>query len=126
MANPSDTGPSGVGTETLRRRYIDNSGEAEQIVCAGVANHIMTVISVVFCNASGPADTLFYMYLDYDLGGTDLHLLRAVSVPSNETYVFNDKIILTDTDRLLMIASSASGTAEMDVLCTYIDQEFTT
>ena len=46
MANPSTTGGSGAGTEVLRRRYVASSGETEQILCAGEANHIMTVLNV--------------------------------------------------------------------------------
>ena len=126
MANPSDTGSSGVGSETLRRRYVDGSAESEQIVCAGVANHIMTILSVVICSVGSPADSIFELKVDYDLGGTDMYLLRDVPVGTEETFIFNDKIVLTDTDRLLFIASSASGTAAFDLYCSYIDQEFTT
>jgi len=125
MANPSDTGPSGVGTEVLRRRYVSGSAETEQILCAGVANHIMTILSVIIVSGGSHADSLVNMYIDYDLAGTDVNLLKDVSVGTNETYVWNDKFILADTDRLLFIASSAAAGANFYVHCSYIDQEFT-
>jgi len=126
MANPSDTNPSAVGKEVLRRNYVDGIAENEVILCTGLANHIMTIISIVICSVSGPADATIEMMIDYDLGGNDLYLLRELEVGVNDTFVFNDKIILTDTDRLLFKAWSVSGTAAFDAWCTYIDQEFTT
>tara|TARA_Y100000310_G_C20170016_1_gene573218 strand:+ start:70 stop:450 length:381 start_codon:yes stop_codon:yes gene_type:complete len=126
MANPSDTGPSGVGTETLRRRYVDGTGESEVTLCAGVANHIMTIVSIIICEVEGRTDAVFHLYIDYDLGGSNLYLLSNQSLNSLNTFIWNDKIVLTDTDKLHMIAESAASTAGYDVWVTYIDQEFTT
>ena len=124
MANPSTIGPSGAGTEVLRRQHVDGSGESLQIVCAGLANHIMTILSVVVCSVGSPADTQFDMYIDYDLGGTSLNLIRNTAIGTNETFIFSDKIILTGTDRLTFQAYSTTGTAQCDIWCSYIDQQF--
>ena len=123
MANPSDTGPSGVGTEVLRRRYVDGSAETLQILCAGVSNHIMTILSVVICSVGSPADTLFDMYIDYDLGGTNLNILRNTAIGTNQTYIFSDKIILTDTDRLTIQAYS---TTQRKISCPGLGRIFQT
>ena len=122
----SDVGGGGIGSEVLRRTYLDNAGETEATLCTGVANHIMTIISIVFCENNGIADSLFHMYMDHDLGGTNIYLLRANSVGSYSTFIWNDKIVLTDQDKLHMIGESSSGTASYDVWVSYIDQEFTT
>ena len=122
----SDVGGSGVGSEVLRRTYIDNAGETETTLCTGVANHIMTIISMVFCEVAGRTDGMFDIYMDYDLGGTNLYLLANNSVPNYSTFIWNDKIVLTDTDKLHMVGASAGGTASYDVWVSYTDQEFTT
>ena len=121
MANPS-TGFGGVGTEVLRRSYIDNAGESESTILTGVNNHIMTIISIIINDVSGEADNRFQLYIDYDLGGTNLYLTE-FSPGSAGTFVWNDKFILTNTDKLHILGSSTSGTASYDVWCTYIDQQ---
>ena len=126
MANPSDTGNSGVGTETLRRSYVEGTGEAEQTVCTGVANHIITIISTIICSVNGPSDSLFDFYIDRELSGTDIYLIYNQDIGAKGTFIFNDKIILTDTDKLLFKSTSVSGTASCNIWCNFIDQEFTT
>ena len=122
----SDVGGSGVGSEVLRRTYIDGAGESEAILCTGVANHIMTIISIIICDRSTETDNNFDMYVDYALGGTNLYLLQYQDVGSKGTFIWNDKIVLTDTDKLHMEGRSSDGTASYDVWVSYIDQEFTT
>ena len=122
MANPSE-GFGGAGTEVLRRSYIDGAGEAESTILAGVANHIFTIVSIIFYDASGQADNNFNMYIDYDLGGTDLMLANPKNIGAAGTFVWSDRFVLTETDKLLMYGYSTSGTAQYDVWCTYIDQQ---
>ncbi len=122
----SDVGGSGVGSEVLRRTYLDNAGETEATLCTGVANHIMTIISIIICDRSTETDNNFDMYVDYDLGGTNLYLLQYQDVGAKGTFIWNDKIVLTDTDKLHMEGRSSDGTASYDVWVSYIDQEFTT
>ena len=122
----SDVGGSGVGSEVLRRTYVDGSGESEVTLCTGVTNHIMTILTIIVCSMGGPADAKFIMYLDYDLGGSNLELLRNVPVGTDETFVWNDRIVITDQDKLHLAGSSVSGTAMFDIHVSYIDQEFTT
>ena len=124
MANPSTTGPSGVGTEVLRRSYLNNPAEAEATILTGVANHIYTILSVVICDLSNQADFLFDLYVDVDAGGTDIHLLNDQSCGAKSTFIFADRIVLTATDKLHIIGASAASTAEYDVYCSYIDQHW--
>tara|TARA_R100000315_G_C5227502_1_gene138505 strand:- start:1100 stop:1471 length:372 start_codon:yes stop_codon:yes gene_type:complete len=121
MANPS-TGFGGVGTEVLRRSYIDGASETEATILTGVNNHIMTIISIIINDVSGESDNKFQLYIDYDLGGTNL-MLTEQKPGAVGTFVWNDKFILTNTDKLHIKGFSTSGTALYDVWCTYIDQQ---
>ena len=124
MANPSIVNATAVGKEVIRRSYIDNAGETEATVLTGVANHVMTIVSIVVVEVGGLTDSLFNMYVDYDLGGTNLYLLVNQAVGDNETFIWSDRFAITATDKLHIIGSSAAGTAVYDVWCTYIDQQF--
>ena len=122
MANPS-TGFGGAGTEVIRRSYIDGQAESEGTIITGVANHIMTVISIIVTDVAGLADNQFDLYVDYDLGGTDLYLLNRATTGSAGTFVFTDRFSITETDKLHIQGYSVAGTAAFDVWCTYIDQQ---
>jgi len=124
MANPSTTGPSGAGTEVIRRSYIDGQAESEGTILTGVANHIMTIVSIIVLERGGSTDTKFKLYVDYDAGGTDLYLLDDQAIGSKKTFVWSDRFAITATDKLHIIGESADGTAALDVWCTYIDQTF--
>ena len=123
MANPSIVNATAVGKEVIRRSYIDGAAETEATILTGVANHIMTIVSIIITDVSTQADNNFDMYVDYDLGGTNLYLLKAQDVGNTGTFVWSDRFAITATDKLHMIGYS-SGTAEYDVWCTYIDQQF--
>jgi hypothetical protein len=122
MANPS-TGFGGAGTEVLRRKYIDGGAESESTVLLGVANHIMTIISIIIQDRSMNADAVFDLYIDADLAGSDVYLAYAQSCGLGATYVWNDRFAITETDKVIILPASASGTAQYDVWCTYIDQQ---
>jgi len=124
MPNPSIVNATAVGKEVIRRSYIDGAAETEATILTGVANHIMTIVSIVVCDRSSQADNNFHLYIDYDLGGTDLYLLLNQKVGADGTFVWNEKIAITATDKLHMIGISSAGTAAYDVWCTYIDQQF--
>ena len=121
MANPS-TGFGGAGTEVIRRGYLDGTAESEATLLTGVANHIMTVLSVIVKEVGGLTDSHFVMYLDYDLGGSDLYLAYQ-HVAAEQTFVWSDRFAITETDKLHFKGSSVASTAAYDVLITYIDQQ---
>ena len=91
MANPSIVNATAVGKEVIRRSYIDGAAETEATILTGVANHIMTIISIIICDRSTETDNNFDMYVDYDLGGTNLYLLQYQDVGAKGTFVWNDK-----------------------------------
>jgi len=124
MPNPSTVNATASGKEVIRRSYFDGVGETEETILLGVANHIMTIISIIICDRSGQADNQFDLYVDFDAGGTDVYLLKNQSIGANNTFVFTDRFALTATDKLHIVGVSSAGTAQYDVWCTYIDQDW--
>ena len=124
MANPSISNATAVGKEVIRRSYLDGTAETEATILTGVANHIMTIISIIIIDRSNEADNEFDMYVDYDLGGTNLFLLKNQAIGAKGTFVWSDRFAITETDKLHMLGYSVAGTAGYDVWCTYIDQQF--
>ena len=123
MANPSTTGPSGVGTEVLRRSHRFSIANSEEFLLQGAANHIYTVLSVIFCEQDGHTDTTLTMRVDIENGGSNqLVLLSNQSIGAYGTFIWNDKFVLTETDELGVYTSGAGD--DVHVWCTYIDQQF--
>ena len=125
MANPSTTGGTGAGTEVLRRTYKAALTSTEYKIIDGVADHIYTLLSLVVCEQG--VNTAANVSIKINQGASTsaadvIVLVKNQSIPQNGTFVFSDKVILTDTDELIVYTNDA-GT-NMDVLCTFIDQTF--
>ena len=118
MANPS-AGFGGAGTEVLRRAYVDDMSNSEVTLLTGLANHIYTVLSVLFISTDS-SDKLIKMYVDVDLSGTDIFILNEQSLPGKSTFSFNDRLVLTETDKLHAICTTTTG---IDIWVSYIDQQ---
>ena len=113
--------PSGSGTEVLKVALTAGVTNAESVILTGVANHIYTILSVTICETSGNAET-FDMYVDDDAGGTDYEVLSDSALGANETFVYNDRLVLSGTDALCVATASA---ADVDIVVSYIDQDWT-
>tara|TARA_Y100000310_G_scaffold273437_1_gene288906 strand:- start:225 stop:599 length:375 start_codon:yes stop_codon:yes gene_type:complete len=123
MANPSTTGPSGAGTEVLRRKTIKSLVDTEQFLIQGAADHIYTIISIIFNEVDGDTDTKVSMRIDVDNAGSNqVFLLSNQPIGPRGTFVWNDKFIIAGTDELGVYCSDASH--DVHVVCTYIDQHF--
>jgi len=121
MANPS-TGFGGAGTEVIRRSYLDGVGTSETTIITGVANHIITVLSIIIVNGvASSTDNYFQLYVDADLGGTDIGLTWRMYCNDKDTFTWSDRFALTETDKLHIKGYGTS--VEYDVWCTYIDQQ---
>lgn len=117
MANPSTTGS---GSEVLRRAYVDGMGTSEATLLTVATNHIYAITQILFLNRSSDARN-FNMYVDYDGAGTDNYILLQVSVPGYGTFVFNDRLVLTEGDKLHAIGGTSS---EFDIHINFIDQDW--
>ena len=115
--NPSTIG---TGTEVLRRRFVHENNNTSTALITGVADHIYTVISVVVCEMAG-ADETFSLYIDPDTGTDNVNLLNEQPLSGKATFVFSDKVVIANTD-VFYVWSSAGN---IDVYCTYIDQNWT-
>ena len=113
--------PSGSGTEVLKVALTNGVTNAESVVLTGGANHIYTILSVSVCETAGAAET-FDMYVDDNAGGTDTEVLSDQAIGANETFVYNDRLVLSGTDNLCIAAANAS---DLDVVVSYIDQDHT-
>tara|TARA_Y100001963_G_scaffold144778_1_gene217361 strand:+ start:222 stop:575 length:354 start_codon:yes stop_codon:yes gene_type:complete len=113
--------PSGSGTEVLKRVSLHAVTNSFQAIITGVANHIYTILSVVVCE-QGEAAELFNMRVDVSAAGSNqIRLLEQQPIPAFGTFVFNDKIVLSGTDKLEV---GTDGPANVDVYVSYIDQDW--
>lgn len=125
MANPSTTGPSGAGTEVLRRVFLKDHSNAWTTILNGEADHIYTILSVIFVNTTSAAINIA---LQVDPEGDSANnagsqqYLKHYStdpLPAYSTYVWNDKFVITGVDHLVVYSSSTC-----DMYVSFIDQEF--
>ena len=114
--------PSGSGTEVLKRGCFTVTDTTDTKIIDGVANHIYSVISIVITETAGNAET-FGLFLDPSAAGTDYEIISlATALGADETFVFNDRLVLSGTDELNF---KAGGTCDIDIVITYIDQDWT-
>ena len=112
--------PSGSGTEVLKVAHIAGVTNSENVLINGVANHIYSILSISICETAGATET-FDLYIDDDGGGTDYEILSDQALGANETFIWNDRLVVSGTDHLCMITASS---ANIDVVITYIDQDW--
>jgi hypothetical protein len=112
--------PTGSGTEVLKVAHVAGVTNSENVLINGVANHIYTILSMSVCETAGAAET-FDLYIDDDGGGTDYEILSDQAIGANETFIFNDKLVLSGTDHLCMITASS---ANLDVIISFIEQDW--
>jgi len=112
--------PSGSGTEVLKVAHIAGVTNSENVLINGVANHIYSILSISICETAGASET-FDLYIDDDGGGTDYEILSDQALGANETFIWNDRLVVSGTDHLCMITASS---ANIDVVITYIDQDW--
>ena len=114
--------PSGSGTEVLKRGVFTVTDTTDTKIIDGVANHIYTVLSIIITETAGNAET-FGLFLDASAGGTDYEIISlATALGADQTFVFNDKIVLSGTDELNF---KAGGACDIDIVINYIDQDWT-
>ena len=114
--------PSGPGTEVLKRfkwEELDNSPEVA--IITGVANHIYTVVSMIFTNCHSASSSLDVKVTDSS-DANPCFLVDNHAIPVDGTFVWNDKFSIVGNEKLKCYTGSASD--DMDVYVTYIDQDW--
>ena len=107
-----------MASEVLKVSHTAGVTNSESVLLNGVSGHTYTILSITVCETAGAAET-FDLYLDNDGGGTDFEILSDQTLGANETFIFNDRLVLEDTDHLC--ASTASA-ANVDIIVSYLDQ----
>ena len=113
--------PTGSGSERLKYTKINALTNSAQALITGVALHIYTVVSIIFCEQGNAAEQIQMQITDSD-GSNANYLLRVTAMGAYQTFIFNDRFSF-DGNKKLMTNSVAA--ANIDVLCTYIDQDWT-
>ena len=113
--------PSGGGTEVIKYAKITGLTNSWQTLITGSANHIITVVSIIFANQSTTLETATMAQMDDD-GTTNVHyFLLDQEIPAYGTFVWNDRFSWDGTKRLRVITGTS---ADMDVYATYIEQDW--
>lgn len=112
--------PSGSGTEVLKRASVHGNSGAWTTVITGVANHIYTVLSVVASEQSLGNEKIG-MRVDISAAGSNqIYFFPNTDLGGEETFVWNDKFVLTGTDKLEIYNSAGN----VDWYISYIDQDW--
>ena len=132
--------PSGSGSEVLRNAAINANGAGASAKVdfgdttgtgsvrssgntAGVvtvpANVIITVLNIT-CTAGNDGHTV-HVSVDWQGSGNDIIICYAPTLNDNETFVYNDKIVLREGDNLKLYNS----VAQCDWSVNFIYQDWT-
>ena len=111
--------PSGSGTEVLKRVTLHANNSAWAEILSGTANHIYTILSVIFLNNTA---STYGVGMRVNDGSNDVQLLNdgAQKVAGYGTFVWNDKFVLTGDDDLDVYNEHSDG----DWYVSYIDQDW--
>ena len=114
--------PSGGGSEVLKRASIHGNSNAWTALITGVANHIYTVLSITWAEEAGNAEDIG-LRVDISAAGSNQGVImnNGTDLPPYGTYVWNDKFVITGTDKL----EAYSSAGNVDIYCSYIDQDWT-
>ena len=116
--------PSGAGTEVLKKAFKAGLTDTDVKLIDGVADHIYTTLLISFTESGNAAENL-HMYVFQaatDDSTNRVELLHAQALAAYETFIYSEKVILVGTDELVI---ATNGTANVDVWCSYIDQDWT-
>tara|TARA_R100001530_G_scaffold48667_1_gene36514 strand:- start:141 stop:497 length:357 start_codon:yes stop_codon:yes gene_type:complete len=115
--------PSGGGTEVLKRAIKGANNDAWFVAIDGVANHIYTVLSIIITEVGGADETYSIRILQNgsSAAGDEVEMIKNQVLPSNSTFVFSDRIVLSGTDHLEIYNTPGN----CDIIVSYIDQDWT-
>ena len=107
-----------MASEVLKVSLNAGVSNSESVLLNGVNGHTYTILSIIITETAGAAETVD-VYIDDGGGGTDYEILSDQAVGANETFVFNDRIVLEDLDHL---CAATANSANVDITVTYLDQ----
>lgn len=107
-----------MASEVFKVSHTAGVTNSESVLLNGVNGHTYVIISISICETAGAAETVD-LYIDDGGGGTDYEILSDQAVGANETFVYNDRIVLTDEDHL---CAATASSANVDIVVSYLDQ----
>ena len=124
--------PTGSGSELLYRGTIhalSNTGSSFRfdngsIGTAGTssyvvpANHIITILSIIFTEEGNSASRIKMYVSD---GSSGLYFLDHQDIGARGTFIWNDKFVLVGGDKVVVSLADAGNT---DVYFSFIDQDW--
>ena len=122
------------GTEVLRRGSIGAQSSTDTYLkfdntattAAGnqsntvPANHIVTVLNIIFCEQGNQSDELISMWTEGP-HASGIYFLHWQAIPAYGTFVWNEKIVLIGGDAIRI---DIAGSANIDIYYSYIDQSW--
>jgi len=112
--------PSGSGTEVLKETFATSNNSVSYLLTVPT-NHIYTIISIIVCNNTANDVTANKIIIDPDGGTYGEMVIFEQAINSKETFVVNEKIVLSSGDKLYVTNASANT---LNVLVSYIDQDW--
>ena len=91
---------------------------SETVLINGVNGHTYVILSIIITETAGAAETVD-IFIDDDGVGTDYEVLSDQAIGANETFVFNDRLVIEDTDHL---CAQTANSANVDITVNYLDQ----
>jgi len=108
-----------MASEVLKVSLKAGVTNSENVLLNGVNGHTYTILSIVMTETAGAAGETIDLYIDDGGSGTDYEILSDQAIGANETFVFNDRLVLEDEDHLCAITASS---ANIDIVVSYLDQ----
>ncbi len=107
-----------MASEVMSYSLTAGVTDSESVLINGVDGHNYVIVSIICTETAGAAETLD-LYIDENGGGTDFEILSDQAIGANETFVWNDRFVITDTDHL---CAATASSANVDIVVSFLDQ----
>ena len=108
-----------MASEVLKVSLKAGVTNSENVLLNGVNGHTYTILSIVMTETAGASGETIDLYIDDGGSGTDYEILSDQAIGANETFVFNDRLVLEDEDHL---CAATASSANVDIVVSYLDQ----
>ena len=107
-----------MASELLKVSHTAAVSNSESVLINGVSGHTYTILSIIFCETAGAAET-FDLYIDDDGGGTDYEIYSDQALAANATFEHTSKFVIEGTDHF---CAATASSANVDIIVSYLDQ----
>ena len=107
-----------MASELLKVALKADLTDTEHILIDGVNGHTYTILSIIFCETAGAAET-FDLFIDDGGAGTDYEIYSDQALAANATFEHTSKFVMEAADHLSIQTASTSN---IDVCVSYLLQ----